>query len=162
MTLNSNENLLSVKEFAQMAQISKQAVYCQLDKRLKEYVVKVDNVKMIKAEAFEKFYSSQVDTSIQSSSSQVETEKEKSGEDNSSSEFDRVLEALTKQLEIKDKQIEDLNKRLEEMSSIVKQQQVLFDQQQKLMLVEKKDDIQKLAAATDTYKRKTLFNRRKK
>lgn len=153
---NDTEKLLSIKEFAAAAGVSKQAIYSQLESRLKPYVVKVDNVKKIKESALEKFYSSQLESSIQSSFNQVEQPKEDTA---AAAAFDKVLDTLSKQLETKDKQIEELNRRLAEMSNIVQQQQVLLDQQQKLTLVEKKDDIKEIAAAADQPQKKGFFSK---
>lgn len=142
---DQKQQLLSVKQFAEKAGISKQAVYNQLETRLKPYVVKVDNATKIDIAAFEKFYSSQVDSNFQSTFNQVEQAK---GQPTAGS-FDKVLEVLQQQLEVKDKQIADLHNRLSEMSDIIQQQQTLLDQQQKLNLIDKKDDIKEIAAVKE-------------
>lgn len=145
-----NKDYLTIKEFAAAAQVSKQAIYSQLETRLQPFVVQVGNVKMIKKEALEKFYSSQVDTSFKSSLNQVEQPQN----DNSINE--KLIELLSKQLEIKDKQIEELNQRLAEMSGTIQQQQTLLDQQQKLTMIEKKEDIKEYAAAEPQEKKGIL------
>lgn len=51
-----NKEYLTVKEFADAAKISQQAVYKQISSRLKPYISIVGNQKMIHAAALEKFY----------------------------------------------------------------------------------------------------------
>jgi hypothetical protein len=155
--MNNEKDLLTIAEFAAAADVSKQAIYSQLETRLKQFVQVVDGVKMLKYEALEKFYLNQVDTTNKSSFNQVEQVKN----DNSISE--KLIDLLSQQLEIKDKQIEELNKRLAEMSGTIQQQQQLLDQQQKLTMIEKK-----VAAAAEPdeaeqeepqqQNRRTIFN----
>ena len=52
-----NKEYLTVKEFAEAAKISQQAVYKQMSSRLKPYIKIKGNQKMIQAAALEKFYS---------------------------------------------------------------------------------------------------------
>lgn len=157
---------VSVKEFAELAGISKQAVYSQLDTRLKDYVVKVEKGTRIDKRALSEFYSSQpvkqVEREKQSSFNQVE----QSENTTNSAEMGRILDVLSKQLDTKDKQIDELNKRLAEAYAVINQQQVLLDQQQKLTLVEKKEDIRELAATVEskvaeneTPKKQKIFSR---
>lgn len=47
---------LTVKEFAKIAKVSNQAIYKQLDNRLKPYVKKIKGKKMIGKEALKEFY----------------------------------------------------------------------------------------------------------
>ena len=155
--MNVEKELLTIAEFAAAANVSKQAIYSQLETRLKQFVQVVDGVKMLKYEALEKFYLNQVDTTNKSSFNQVEQVKN----DNSISE--KLIDLLSQQLEIKDKQIEELNKRLAEMSGTIQQQQQLLDQQHKLTMIEKK-----VAAAAEPdeaepeepqqQNRRTIFN----
>lgn len=150
---------VSVKEFAEMAGISKQAVYSQLDTRLNKYVVQVGKVKKIDKAALLEFYPNQsvnqVEQEKQPSLNQVEQPKNEP----KSAELGGVLDVLSKQLETKDKQIEELNKRLAEAYNIINQQQVLLDQQQKLTLVEKKEDIKELATAAEQPQKKAFFHK---
>ena len=143
---HNQQEVISIKEFAKRAGVSKQAIYSQLESRLKPYVVNLNNQKMIKIEALEKFYSSQVEQSSQSSFNQVEQPKPQKQEKDS---IDKVLEVLAKQLEEKDKQIEQLNKHLEGAYKVIEQQSILLDQQQKLNLIDKKEDIKEMAATAN-------------
>ena len=126
--------LMTVKEFADAAQVSRQNIYNQLDGRLAAYVVEVDNVKMLKKSALKRFYpeefeqlESQVDSKVvQPKKSEEKQEKN----DKMLALLEKNVEILSSQLETKDKQIEELNKRLAEIT-------VLLDQQQKLTLIDK-------------------------
>ena len=92
----NQQKVISIKEFAKRAGVSKQAIYSQLESRLQPYVVNLNNQKMIKIEALEKFYSSQVEQPSQSSFNQVEQPKPQEQEKDS---IDKVLEVLARQLE---------------------------------------------------------------
>ena len=142
----NQQEVISIKEFAKRAGVSKQAIYSQLESRLQPYVVNLNNQKMIKIEALEKFYSSQVEQSSQSSFNQVEQPKPQEQEKDS---IDKVLEVLARQLEEKDRQIEQLNKHLEGAYKVIEQQSILLDQQQKLNLIDKKEDIKEMAATAN-------------
>ena len=66
---------LTVKEFAAAAEISQQAVYKQLNGRLKNYVVLKGNQKLISSEAIKQYYSpedSTTDSTNSTNDSQVE------------------------------------------------------------------------------------------
>lgn len=55
-----SKGFLTVKEFAEQANISQQAVYKQINNRLKPFIHTVNGQKFIEAIALEKFYSTQV------------------------------------------------------------------------------------------------------
>lgn len=59
-----SKGFLTVKEFAEQANISQQAVYKQLNSRLKPFIHNVNGQKFIEAAALEKFYSTQVVQSL--------------------------------------------------------------------------------------------------
>lgn len=128
---NKENPLLTIREFAEVAGVSRQNIYNQLEGRLSPYVIEIDNIKMIKKTAL-KYYPNaleQVDSKVDS---KVEQPK-KSGYIT-----ENILETLNKQLEIKDKQITELNKTIESMTNLMNQQQVLLSQQQQLSLIDKK------------------------
>lgn len=55
------EKLYTVKDFAEQANISQQAVYKQINSRLKPFIHTVNGQKFIEAAALEKFYSTQIE-----------------------------------------------------------------------------------------------------
>ena len=146
---------LTVKEFSEAAGISKQAVYSQLDSRLKEFVKVVDSKKVIEKAALDKFYDNQVEQGIKSSFNQVEQ-----AEGTATAALKTALEALEKQLESKDKQIEALNERLSEMSKLLDQQQQL---NMKTLLTDKTEEVKTIEENIEEdkpKKKKGLFRRR--
>lgn len=154
--MSQNEkDYLSVKEFAKAAGITKQAVYSQIDSRLKPFVKVVDNQKMIEKSALDKFYSNQVESNIKSSFNQVEQQ-----DLTAAAALKTALEALEKQLEAKDKQIESLNERLSEMSKLLDQQQQL---NMKTLLTDKTEEVKAIEENIEEdkpKKKKGLFRRR--
>ena len=52
----NNEKLLTIQEFAELAGVSKQTVYKQLNNRLNPYCQLVDNRKMLKSSALLEIY----------------------------------------------------------------------------------------------------------
>lgn len=105
-----NQDLLSVKDFAKAAGVSRQAVYNQLDLKLKPFVVQVDKRKMIDKKGLLEFSNrknlSSCQSSSQSSFSQVEQEKV----DNKT--LQKALEILQQEIENKNEQIKDLQQQL--------------------------------------------------
>ena len=133
--------LLTIKEFADAAQVSRQNIYNQLDGRLSSYVVEVDNIKMLKKSALKRFYpesfeqlESQLDSKVVKPK---KSEEKQENNDKMLAILEKNIEILNNQLETKDRQIEELNKRLFDITNIVQQQQILLDQQQKLTLIDK-------------------------
>ena len=85
---------ISVKEFSERAGISVQAVYKQLNKKLKPYLTVMNGTKMLNIKALEEVYEKTEDESI----------KPKVDE--------RLLNQLLNQLEEKDRQINELHRLL--------------------------------------------------
>ncbi len=159
---------ITVKEFAKSVNKTPQAIYKQLETRLKPYVIIENNKILINISAIEKFYfnqpscqlSCQLDNSTETASFSEfskDTEKEKINSvdkvDNlnyqpTSFDFNRIINALEnelkskdEQLRVKDNQILELNNRLAEITQ-------LLNQQQQLSAIDKK----KIAAATEEEK----------
>lgn len=168
--MSKNNSLLTIKEFAAAAGVSKQTIYNQLNGRLKPFVKVINDTKMLEKSALEEFYrceDSQLDSQpIQPVDSQP-VDSQQTLEKSALEEFcccknsqpvnqpvnrqlneeinEKLIRILEQQLETKDKQIEELNKRLAELGKIMEQQQVLLDQQQKLTLIERQEDIKEPA-----------------
>lgn len=151
------KELLTVKEFAAAAEVSNKAIYQQIQGRLKDYVVILDNVKYIKREALEKFYRKE-DSSSQVKSSQVSSQVDSSLESKASEEIktlNRMLDILTRQLDDKQaiieqqsKTIDSLNARIEADGKRLDNMQLLLNQQQNIMLTDRKEDIKEIIAAS--------------
>ena len=121
---------LTVKEYAEGAGITTQAVYKQMKKQLAPFVVEQDGKKLILA------------TALQTSCKPEEEEnpEESSPEDDGCQQVTNQLQTVTnqvieilrqqletkdRQLEEKDKQIEDLSVRLSEALALVRGQQLI-------------------------------------
>lgn len=93
-SIDMTDEWISVKEFAERAGISVQAVYKQLNKRLKPYLIVMNGTKMLNIKALEEVYGKTEDEPI----------KPKVDE--------RLLNQLIAQLEEKDRQINELHRLL--------------------------------------------------
>lgn len=127
------EEYISISEFAKRAGVSPQAIYKRLSTDLSTELKVVDNRKMLKASALEKFGLNLVDNQFNNQVETVEPTKEEKNEtimmlQKTISLLETQTETLQQQLSLKDKQIEELNERL-------KESHVLIDQQQKLQAV---------------------------
>lgn len=89
-----NGQYISVKEFSERAGISVQAVYKQLNKRLKPYLTMVDGIRMLDIRALEEVYG-------KSAEHKVEQKVD-----------EKLLNQLIAQLEEKDRQINELHRLL--------------------------------------------------
>lgn len=85
---------ISVKEFSERAGISVQAVYKQLNKRLKPYLTMIDGIRMLDIKALEEVYG-------KSAEHKVEQKVD-----------EKLLNQLIAQLEEKDRQINELHRLL--------------------------------------------------
>lgn len=104
------EEYISIAEYARLKGISKQAVYQQLNKRLKPFVETVDGKKVLSIKALEDITVKPIESTS--------------------------LEALVKQLEAKDKQIEALTNTIASLTDSLRAEQALHaDTKQQLRLL---------------------------
>lgn len=87
--LDQNE-YIGISEFAKRVNVSKQAVYQQLDKKLKPYLIVIDGKKKLNIKAISEVYDKQSE----------EIDKEVEQEENN-----KLIDILTRQLMEKDKQL---------------------------------------------------------
>ena len=104
---------ISIKEFAMRAGITPQAVYKQLDNKLKAYCQVVDGKKALQTKALELFENNQFNQPI----------------DN---EFASIVNLLKGQLAEKDKQLEAKDKQIEALTEALQKAQQITDQAQHL------------------------------
>lgn len=120
----ASEQYITVSEFSKRANVTRQYVYQQLDKKLKEFVKVVDNKKMLNIKALELFNQGEDCKVVEQQFSQQLN--------NQVDSLNKQIESLLDQLKAKDEQIKDL-------STMVKQEQALhLATQQKLLLLEQK------------------------
>lgn len=113
---------LTIKEFADAAGVSKQAVYQRLMGTLKPYVSVKDGVKYLNIRALELYKGDDA----------VKKLKKNNQEESNSVQVDSMVELLKRELDQKNKQIDELHKLLE-------QSQVNLSQAQyRLQLIEEK------------------------
>lgn len=124
----ASEQYITVSEFSKRANVTRQYVYQQLDKKLKEFVKVVDNKKMLNIKALELF--------TQEKDCKVVEQQFSQQLNNQVDSLNKQIESLLDQLKAKDEQIKDL-------STMVKQEQALhLATQQKLLLLEQKQEHQ--------------------
>lgn len=104
---------LTIKEFADAAGVSKQAVYQRLTGTLKPYVSIKDGVKYLNIRALELYKGDDA----------VKKLKKNNQEESNSVQVDSMVELLKKELDQKNKQIDELHKLLEQSQVNLSQMQ---------------------------------------
>lgn len=131
----ASEQYITVSEFSKRANVTRQYVYQQLDKKLKEFVKVVDNKKMLNIKALELF--------TQEEDCKVVEQQFSQQLNNQVDSLNRQIESLLEQLKVKDEQIRELNKSVSKTQELLSQEQSLhLAVQQKLLLLEKKQEDQ--------------------
>ena len=135
-----NDEYISIPEFAKRVGVTPQAIYKKLSTELSTELVMVDNRKMLKKSALERYGLNQVDNQVEPVVKPVDNQVEPSNEtvvmlQKTISLLETQAETLQKQLEVKDRQIADMSKQIEELNERLKESHVLIDQQQKLQVV---------------------------
>lgn len=129
------EQYITVLEFSKRANVSKQYVYQQLDKKLKEFVKVVDNKKMLNIKGLELFRQEDSKQVVEQELNQLLNKQVDS--------LNNQIEQLQEQLKAKDEQIRELNKSVSKTQELLSQEQALhLATQQKLLLLEQKQEDQ--------------------
>lgn len=115
---------ITIKEFAQRANKSPQAIYKRLNNQLSTYVKLVDNQKKLNIQALQDIYGIKVDNQIQPKVEKVDNQIQPDSQPIIELLKDE-LETLREQLAIKDRQISELNERLAEAHKALDQAQHL-------------------------------------
>lgn len=110
-----NDEYISIAEFAKRAGVSVQAIYKRLSTDLSTEFKLVENKKMLKTKALEKFGLNQVENQVEKVENQVET----------INLLKKTIDLLEKELSLKNKEIEELHNRLRESHAMVQHQQEL-------------------------------------
>lgn len=149
----AEKELLTVKEYAEAAGVTQQAVYKRLNKGLAKFVVEVEGQKYIKAEALSELEPK--------ADQQPETEKQAQAESDVSKLVDtltQTIEILQGQLSIKDSQIKDLNDRLEQALNNTAQSHYIAAKAQ-VQALESGEATEETAATTAPEVKKGFFKR---
>lgn len=110
-----NQEYITVKEFAERAGVSAQAVYKALNKKLSPYLKEVDGKKMLNIQALQDIYGI---SGIKEDEQNIDNE---------------LISFLKDQLKVKDRQITELQKLLDQ------QQQLTLKAQLRLEMIEQKE-----------------------
>ena len=116
-----DKEYLSIKEFAAAVGVSQQYVYNQLNKKLKNYCIVVENKKMLKKSALELFEKKEKESEIQQVEQQLNN---------------KLIEALEKRIEEQMQQLQEKDKQIANLQQSLDQSQQLLDQAQKLHAIE--------------------------
>lgn len=128
--MNGNKKLLTILEYAEIINFTKQGVYKQLNNpksKLNQYLKIIDGKKYIDSKALEDTELTNYKQQLNNESKQVEQQLNNS-----------LLELLEKQIEEKDKQIDNLNKQLEQKDKQIETLHNLLNQSQQLQAADKK------------------------
>ena len=129
--MSKKEELLSIKQVATIVGVSQQAVYKQLNNKLKDYVVEVEGTKKLRREALEEVYNKAVEQKLNNNDSTVEQPIQP--------EIKIVLETLQQQLKEKDEQIRNLQISLDKAQNSLDNAQKLHGMDvQRIMALEDK------------------------
>lgn len=126
------DEYISVSEFADRAGCSKQAVYQQLNKKLKPYVKVIDGKKTINSKALREVYGKEIQPESQSVVKEVDQELNK-----------ELIAELRDQLAKKDQEIEKLLRMLEREQAQVAIAQSQIQQLQELQDKQHQDTAEK-------------------
>lgn len=131
----ADDELLTIKEFAELAGVSVQSVYKGLNNRLNPWVELVDNQKMLKIQALTEVYGIEVEQPIQPKLNNPFNQ-----ETDIITVLQKTIDTLQGQLEIKDKLIDKMEAELTEERQHSRTQAdkiaILADQAQKLQLAQ--------------------------
>lgn len=129
---------ISVKEFAQRAGISVQAVYKGLNNRLNSYVKLVDNQKTIDIRALQDIYGIEIEQPIQPELSTNSIEDLTNDNDIVIDTLLKQIEILQKELDVKNEQLKEKDNQMAALNERLEEGHRLLDQQQQLQAMEKK------------------------
>ena len=108
-----NQELITVKEYAAAARISRQAVYKQLSTKLSDFKVEVDGKVFLKKEALGGFSDNQVDNQVDKTDNQVDKTDNQTDNQKEQESVSILLEMMKQEIEKKDLEIKDLREKLD-------------------------------------------------
>ena len=145
-------NLLTVKEFAEKAGVSTQAIYQRLDKDLRDYCKVIGKRKMLDIRGLELFQKQEpLQAEKQEDSKEVDKELIKT--------LQATLQTLTEQLAVKDRQIEALNERLAEALATTSQSHYLAAQAQQQITAGQEAAVEAEVVTAESKRKRSWFSR---
>jgi hypothetical protein len=127
-----NNELISISDYAALKGISKQAVYKQLNNRLKPFLIEVDNRKYISVKALSQEEQTKL-KGIEQPSQPFQPQVEQPSQP-SPTFFEQQIAEKDKQIESLLRQIETLQGQNTQLTSLLQNSQVLLAQQNQLLL----------------------------
>lgn len=118
-----NQHLLTISQFAEFQGITPQAVYKQLNNKLKDCLIEVEGQKYIDIDKFEEIHHNQIKQPFNNKFNEVGNQS--------------LIPLLEKQIEEKDKQIERLFQQIEEKDRQIETLQNLLNQSQQLQAIDR-------------------------
>lgn len=124
--MSQDKEYISIAAFAELAGVSKQAVYQRLNKSLKAYVKDVDGKKSIDTRALEDLYSKGSCSSLeQVFQGKIQGVEQGSEEKKEGQLINKLIETLQDELKIKDEQLNEKDRQIKELHNLLDQQQQL-------------------------------------
>jgi len=127
-----NNELISISDYAALKGISKQAVYKQLNNRLKPFLIEVDNRKYISVKALSQEEQTKL-KGVEQPSQPFQPQVEQPSQP-SPTFFEQQIAEKDKQIESLLRQIETLQGQNTQLTSLLQNSQVLLAQQNQLLL----------------------------
>ena len=111
------KEFLTIKEFAELAGVTRQSVYKKLDNSLSTYVSTIDNQKMLQSKALLEVYHIDVNGADKSLQETVDNNCQPCQPELTAlkSQFESTIELLKSQLEVKDDQLSEKDKQIEQL-----------------------------------------------
>ena len=111
------KEFLTIKEFAQLAGVTRQSVYKKLDNSLSTYVSTIDNQKMLQSKALLEVYHIDVNGVDKSLQETVDNNRQPCQPELTALkvQFESTIELLKSQLEVKDDQLSEKDKQIEQL-----------------------------------------------
>ena len=134
-----DEQYLTILEFAKRVGVSKQAIYQQLNKKLKPYLIVVDGAKKLDIKALDEVYGQ---SSVKDNSKEDEQELNK-----------LLIDSLNRQLKEKDRQISELHRLL------ATSQMQLTESQHRVQQLEDKQALNQEVEQSKDQERKSWWKR---
>lgn len=131
---STEQEYMTVKEFAAAAGVTEQAVYKQLNNKLSTYSTTLNGKKVLKIEALKEYKSKEVETELSQKLSETEgkvNQLKEQLQQQKVDELSRQVEELKEQLRTKDQQIGSLHDLLKESQEALSRQQQLTAIQEK-------------------------------
>lgn len=149
-----SEQFLTIADFAEYAGVTKQAVYKQLNNRLKNYCELVDGQKKLKIIALKEVYGIEVDDLLFN----------KFGKKTTSSTTDSIskiaFDALLKQVETLQKELDRKNEQISKLEDSLMKSQENLEREQQLHLISQQKILRLETAATEEPVERESFWRR--